>query len=99
MTSVFESGSAGLLIGTDVLCVAPGNEHLSLCVSFIEHTFVEHQLILIRSHPALIQRQHVTRCFPKLLQNQSLGKKLCIGRQPIVNRVVARKAIDWSKCC
>ena len=28
-----------------------------------------------------------------------LRRKLCTGRQPIVNRVVARKATDWSQFC
>ena len=28
-----------------------------------------------------------------------IGRRLCSGRQPIVNRVVARKATDWSKFC
>ena len=28
-----------------------------------------------------------------------IRRKLCTGRQPIVNRIVARKATDWSKFC
>ena len=30
---------------------------------------------------------------------ESMRRKVCTGRQPIVNRVVARKATDWSKFC
>ena len=29
----------------------------------------------------------------------TIRRKFCTGRQPVVNRVVARTATDWSKFC
>ena len=34
-----------------------------------------------------------------LYQLCTIRRNLCTGRQPIVNRVVAQKATDWSKFC
>ena len=35
----------------------------------------------------------------KTFTRTAIRRKLCIGCQPTVNRVVARKATDWSKFC